>query len=690
MAEPNRSTERSSASDAWRRIRSAGERHPMATLFLLAFFANLVIESMARLSVFGGAAYLLERPVPFLLNTLTLFATFSVCLLFRRRIFVLALTAACWLVLGVVNAVLTVLRASPLSGIDFAILRSCLPIVKIYLRPWHVLLILAFLAGLGWGAALLFRRSRIYIVHPGREAALFVFAAALSAGGILLSVHTGAVETPFSDLPGAYRDYGFVTCFSLTVLERGIDEPEHYAEPVLRAVAASLTEEADEENGSGPEAERVLPNIVAVQLESFMDPERIAGAVYTESPAPLFRELKERYPSGFMEVNTLGAGTANTEFEVLTGIDLTFFGTGEYPFQTVLEEEDAVCESMASALKSAGYAARAVHNHSASFYDRSKAYAALGFDGFVSLEYMNGAEENPLGWAKDAVLTGIVADCLNASEGPDFVFTVSVQGHGLYPDREEDPENGIVAKAPDSWTEEEAAQLSYYAGQVREMDDFLRELAAMLEKREAETGEETLLLLYGDHLPPLPLGADSFADGSGPLCSEYVLVPVGERLRAALTDVEDRDLEAWETGMYVLSLAGTGDGMILRCHRELSGTEGFREALELLSYDMLYGERYAWGGDMPFRRGTLAMGLSPIRIREVLSSGGMLTVKGENFTPASVVSVNGWPMRTDFVSPSELTAEIAVSPGDRITVIQRTEDFVRLSETEAFTVGRPG
>ena len=68
MAEPNRGTERSSASDAWRRIRSAGERHPMATLFLLAFFANLVIESMARLSVFGGAAYLLERPVPFLLT----------------------------------------------------------------------------------------------------------------------------------------------------------------------------------------------------------------------------------------------------------------------------------------------------------------------------------------------------------------------------------------------------------------------------------------------------------------------------------------------------------------------------------------------------------------------------------------------------------------------------------------------
>ncbi len=682
---------RSRYAEILRRLIVAAERHPLLSLFLAAVCANLLIESLARLSLFAGAAYLVGRPLSFLLNTLMLFFSFSLCLLFRRRIFVLCATAAVWLVLGIANAVVIVLRASPLSGIDFAILRSCLPIVKVYLRPWHVILILLFLGAVGWGVSLLFRRSRIYAVDLRREGPLFVFAAALTACGILLSVHTGAVETSFSDLPGAYRDYGFVTCFSLTVLERGIDEPENYSEPVMRALANSLKDPELSENApaAGPGADEKRPNIVAVQLESFMDPERIAGAVYGESPAPFFRSLKERYPSGFLSVNTVGAGTANTEFEVLCGIDLTFFGAGEYPFQTVLEEEDAVCESMASALKSAGYTARAVHNHSASFYDRYKVYSALGFDGFVPLEYMNGTEDNPLGWAKDAVLTDVVRDCLDADDNPDFVFAVSVQGHGLYPDRAEDGEGYFPVEAPASWTEGEAVQLSYYAGQIREMDDFLRELTAMLEERAAETGEETLLLLYGDHLPPLPFDEDSFSDGSGVLDSEYVLVPVGEGLRAALSDVGDRDLEAWEAGMYVLNLAGTGGGTILSCHREMGDSDNFKNALRLLSYDMLYGERYAWGGEVPFVRRPLAMGLEPVLIRELLPAAGFLTVRGENFTAASVISVNGWPAKTEFVSPEELTAEVAVTPGDRITVMQRTGDFIVLGETAPVSVPAP-
>ena len=135
---------RSRYAEILRRLIAAAERHPLLSLFLAAVCANLLIESLARLSLFAGAAYLVGRPLSFLLNTLMLFFSFSLCLLFRRRIFVLCATAAVWLVLGIANAVVTVLRASPLSGIDFAILRSCLPIVKVYLRPWHVILILLF------------------------------------------------------------------------------------------------------------------------------------------------------------------------------------------------------------------------------------------------------------------------------------------------------------------------------------------------------------------------------------------------------------------------------------------------------------------------------------------------------------------------------------------------------------------
>ena len=673
-----------------RKVFAFFEKHHVLTFSLLAAVLNLLIESLARLDPLGGFRYLTDRPAQFLLNTLFLCAGFSVSLLFRRRMFVLSITAIGWLVIGIANAVIVSFRAAPLSGIDFAILRSCFPIVKTYLRTWQAVLIAVFVGLLVFLTVRFFRRARKFKVRFGREILLFNGTILLFITAFSLSVRSGAVETSFTDLPGAYRDYGFVTCFSLSIVERGIEEPADYSEATVRTLIDTLTE------ADGPERENgaydgFKPNVVAVQLESFMDPERIGGIVWKESPVPYFSSLKEAYPSGFLRVNTVGAGTANTEFEVLTGIDLTFFGAGEYPYQTILGKEEAVSESMASVLRANGYRAHAVHNHSGSFYDRYRVYGALGFDDFVPLEYMSRTEKNLLGWAKDEVLTDVILDCLDTSDSPDFVFAVSVQGHGMYPS-DYPVGKGFAAELPSDWTDAEASQFAYYLGQVREMDEFIRDLIKALENRAAETGEETLLLLYGDHLPCLPYDRIVFADGSDSLDSEYVLIPISETPESAFTSMEDRDLEAWQAGNCMLEAAGADGGILFGCHRVYGGTDSFADALSLLAYDMLYGERFAFGGKPPFARTPVTMGICEIRIDSVIPYPGdgfgddLLTVSGRNFTPFSVVCVNGRAVQTGFVSSGELTAEAAVKPGDRITVIQRTEDFVTLGECEPMFV----
>ena len=45
-------------------------------------------------------------------------------------------------------------------------------------------------------------------------------------------------------------------------------------------------------------------------------------------------------------------------------------------------------------------------------------------------------QKNPLGWTKDSVLTDEIVKCLDSTEGPDYVYTISVQGHGAYPDEQ--------------------------------------------------------------------------------------------------------------------------------------------------------------------------------------------------------------------------------------------------------------
>ena len=83
-------------------------------------------------------------------------------------------------------------------------------------------------------------------------------------------------------------------------------------------------------------------------------------------------------------------------------------------------------------------------------------------------------QKNPLGWAKDSVLTDEIMKCLDSTEGPDYVYTISVQGHGDYPSEPvlENPEI-TVSGAP---TEELNNKWEYYVNQIHEMDNFVKEL----------------------------------------------------------------------------------------------------------------------------------------------------------------------------------------------------------------------
>ena len=73
------------------------------------------------------------------------------------------------------------------------------------------------------------------------------------------------------------------------------------------------------------------PNIIFLQLESFFDMNNLKNVKLSKNPVPYFEKLMKNYPSGYLNVPIVGAGTVNTEFEVMTGINLDFFGPGEYP-----------------------------------------------------------------------------------------------------------------------------------------------------------------------------------------------------------------------------------------------------------------------------------------------------------------------------------------------------------------------
>ena len=248
------------------------------------------------------------------------------------------------------------------------------------------------------------------------------------------------------------------------------------------------------------------PNIIVLQLESFFDPSLIKGLKLLDNPIPNFTAMRDSGPSGYLRVPVVGGGTVNTEFEVLTGMSVNYFGVGEYPYESVLRDE--TCESVAYDLKDLGYTSSAIHNYDGSFYGRNEVYPNLGFDAFTSVEYMTGSEHTEKGWTKDAVLKGYILDAMESTEGSDLVFAVSVQCHGKYPKNFEDKTVPVDENTDLGGVD--PAKFQYYLAQLRETDKFLGDLIAALKK----SSEEVVLLVYGDHLPTLDISKDDLSTGS--------------------------------------------------------------------------------------------------------------------------------------------------------------------------------
>lgn len=167
------------------------------------------------------------------------------------------------------------------------------------------------------------------------------------------------------------------------------------------------------------------PNIIFVQLESHFDVTQVKGLKFNKDPLENFHKYMKQYSSGQLSMPSYGAGTANSEFELITGMNLDHFGAAEYPYKTVLQ--DTTTESMATVLKQYGYKAHAIHDNSASFYDRDLVFSQLGFDTFTTKESMNIRKWTENGWAKDGILTGYIMDSLNSTKNQDYVYCISVQ-----------------------------------------------------------------------------------------------------------------------------------------------------------------------------------------------------------------------------------------------------------------------
>lgn len=365
-------------------------RYSLLLHAVACFLGYFVIEAISRHSVMEAAMFLGDRTLVYFYNVFLIFTTTLIVYFFRRRIFVRLVVGVFWLFLGIVNGILLSNRVTPFTGPDLKLLKEGLGIFNKYLSPALalvasvlVVLILVMIVLCGLKAPRYKGKMKYiqYVVGVLGCVVLFSFTTRIA-------IETRILSTYFGNIAAAYEDYGYPYCLAVTVFDTGVDKPNGYSKELLDTI---------EEKSNHEETDKTkLPNIVAVQLESFFDPYMVRYLELSEDPIPYFRSLMENYSSGLYTVPSVGAGTANTEFETLTGMSMRFFGAGEYPYKGVVKKNP--CESAASVLASLGYGTYALHNNEANFYSRRIVYEKMGFDVFTSAEYMDTQDDkNVLG-----------------------------------------------------------------------------------------------------------------------------------------------------------------------------------------------------------------------------------------------------------------------------------------------------
>ena len=465
--------------------------------YLLACVINFFIEVISRHSLFQAWNYMTGTPLVFLFNAFLIFATFMIVYLFKRRVFVRILLSVFWLFLGTCNGYLLLKRVTPFNAQDLKVLSDALELTSNYFNAFEIVMLSVGIVAVILWIISMWRRGGQYTGKMHRLLAVAGIAAGIMGymGLTNVAIENRVISNYFGNIAFAYEDYGFPYCFAASLFNTGINQPSSYSEETMKEISndgALTTSET-----SLPSEER--PNIIFVQLESYFDPTEVEWLRFSEDPIPNLRKLYKEYSSGYFKVPSVGAGTANTEFEVLTGMSMRFFGPGEYPYKTYVKTH--VLESAATALTSLGYGAEALHNNGGNFYSRAKVFNDMGFDHYTSKEFMNILKTTPKGWATDDILVPNIMESMDTTAGQDFVFTVSVQGHGDYPTEPtlENPEIKVTG------VEDEGKRNAweYYVNEVHEMDKFVAQLIEAVEAR----NEPSVVVFYGDHLPTLGLEA---------------------------------------------------------------------------------------------------------------------------------------------------------------------------------------
>ena len=352
-----------------------------------------------------------------------------------------------------------------------------------------------------------------------------ILAAILSV--VLLSTYVIGLGTPGSGTYKWAKDNGYepqlwnaigdaqannpATTFLSLSKVKAMDKPDNYSQKTMESLAKKYAKEAQAINQTRPN--KLTDNTVIMILsETFSDPTRVPGVSFTLDPIPNIRNVKNTTTSGLMLSPGYGGGTANIEYQALTGLNLANFNDSLIvPYQQLVPNQNNPYSFNQIWMEKYGKnASTAVHPFQQSMYLRNINYRKFGFsylytlDSKVPLEHTGCIDRSP--YVSDSEAYQSILDLLDKqqdSNSSQFLQLVTMQNHLPYGDYYDNNEF-LDANISEDLSDGERWNINTYTKGInwtdQETADFLNQLD--------QIDKPITVIFYGDHLPGIYDTAD--------------------------------------------------------------------------------------------------------------------------------------------------------------------------------------
>lgn len=261
---------------------------------------------------------------------------------------------------------------------------------------------------------------------------------------------------------------GMAVTFAMDLKFVAVDKPDGYSRQKAKELLDSYVG-TDDNTAITDKSD--YPNIIVVMDEAFSDLSVLGGFDTNTDYMPFVHSLEkgnENTITGYLNTSVCGGNTADTEFEFLTGNTMAFLPVGSIPYQQYIK---STTPSLASYLKSIGYATYAQHPYYGSGWNRDTVYPLLGFDNLSFMQDYSNQRFVRKYISDETSFDRIIETYENKPDGqPAFIFNVTMQNHGGYTDTYYGFDNTVTADKLNN------SALDQYLSLIKMTDEDLKNL----------------------------------------------------------------------------------------------------------------------------------------------------------------------------------------------------------------------